>query len=162
MITACENFCRDFSWLIEWLTEVAKNPIWALFFGFWISLYIWRSQTKLSSELDLNREKRSLYREFIAQVGKAVLAKDTETCTPWYFHPEVRRVWALQSEIALIGSEIVGEKTKVVLEALQSRFAKSEPTMKCSDGVLRKVDDCIRFELVRSIEYMKADINRDQ
>lgn len=161
MITACESVCRDFGWLFSWLSDFATNPVWALFFGFWISLFIWRRQTNLSAELELRREKRSLYRDFIAQVGKGVFAKDTEDTTPWHFHPDVRRIWALQAEIVLIGSGQLDKKTKVVLDALEARFNYPDNCVKCTDGVSRSADDAVRFELEQVILHLKADIGEE-
>ncbi|WP_282121376.1 hypothetical protein [Ruegeria atlantica] len=161
VITACENVCRDFHWFFDFLSDVATNPIYAIFLGFGVSLLIWRSQTKLASRLDFNREKRTLYRDFISQSGKAVHEFEATVGIPWQHLPAVRRFWSLKYEITLIGSEAVDQKTKVALDAAEQLFEHPRSKFVSSDGLSREADENFRFELDAVIEAMKADLIKE-
>lgn len=158
VMTACENVCGDFGWLFDWLKEIAGNPVWALFLGGLISLAIWRMQTKLAFELELKREKRELYRNFIRQIGKAARVKHEADADGWDLNPEVRKLWALQKEIVLVGSIASSETSQAVLAALETLFEEVSPRVTSLDGLERSLDENVLFASDRMVDAMRREI----
>jgi len=66
-ITVCENICRDFSWLGEWMPALLAASV-ALLIAF--GAYSW--QKKKDRELQLQLERRSLYGKFARTSREAI------------------------------------------------------------------------------------------
>ncbi|MGR3760610.1 hypothetical protein ACUXV3_10835 [Roseobacteraceae bacterium NS-SX3] len=159
VMAACENVCRDFGWLFEWLRELASNPIWALFIGGLISLMIWRAQTKLSFELALKSEKRELYRAFLSQVERCTLIKQKAGVQDWHLEPDIRKLWALQSEISLIGSVVADEASASVVCAMNDFFMRGEERIISKDGIERSLWDNLSFVASEATSALKKDLD---
>lgn len=160
VMTACENVCRDFWWIGDWLEKAASNPVWALILGGGISLWIWRRQTKLSFELEAKREKRLLYRSYINQIGKSIRAKYENGTEDWSLHPEVRKLWAIQAEISLIGCRSVAIESKRVRDAVETHLNTSDDDAKIAveDGQKLQLDAYVKYRVEKMLRVMRSEI----
>lgn len=91
-ITACENICRDFSWLGEWMPALIAASV-ALLIAF--GAYPW--QKKKDRENELKREQREQYRAFIPE---------------WHFVEEM--LIELQSTNGLTSKNAIHSYTKIL------------------------------------------------
>ena len=114
------------TWIGNWLGAVAQNPVWALFFGAFISLAIWRRQTFLSHRLVENDAKRELYREFIRQIDPAAFGSKPEDT--YVSDIATMRLSALSEEIYLLSSKELGDASAKVL-SLAINFDDSVDTV---------------------------------
>ncbi|UWQ33445.1 hypothetical protein K3555_02690 [Leisingera sp. M527] len=161
VMTVSENVCQDLTIFLEILRNFASNPVWALILGGGISLWIWRRQTKLSFELELKREKRELYRRFISQIGKAAAVKHDIGSGAWELHPEVRRLWALQKEVELVGSASSCETSSGVLDAIEKLLSMKVNQIESSDGVMRSLDENVFFASDQMVVAMKRELGKN-
>ncbi|MEP4037015.1 hypothetical protein [Pseudophaeobacter sp.] len=161
VMTACENVCRDFVWLFDGLNNVANNPVWALVLGGIISVFLWRSQTTLSHSLDLRREKRELFRAYISQIGKAVKVIEEVRTEDVLLHPDVRKLWALQSEISLIASESANISSRRVRDAVEKRSSIKANLIASRDGEYRTLDGNVIWETDQMVEVLKQELGRE-
>ncbi|MEX0349242.1 MAG: hypothetical protein AB3N15_07420 [Paracoccaceae bacterium] len=123
---AVENLRNDFGWIPELLSNFASNPVFALFLGFVMSLFLWRRQTRLSHDLVKQDELRSLYRQFIRQVEPTVCSMKLDL--PMEENKELLELYCLEREIDLVGgAEAIEAAQNVVI---------------CVNDLLLQVDGC--------------------
>ncbi|NOD84520.1 hypothetical protein [Ruegeria sp. HKCCD6119] len=150
-ITACENMCRDFGFLLsDWLKSFAQNPIWALVLGGIISLLIWRSQIKLSERIQFNREKRELYASFVNHVEVAHLAARTKSHLGVNDVPEIMMLLGLQKQINLIAERDTAISASQVVGRVGAIHARVEGERESYRETLQECEDIMRKELARS------------
>ena len=148
--SAAENIREDFGWFPELLVAAFTNPVIALFVGFVASLFIWKSQTRLSHALDLAAERRKLYRDFLAQIEKTTRRIER---SDWSQDPDIRRLWSLQSEIEIVGGSEVVERSASVVVAINDFWMREDQEVISRDGKTRSKFDNVAFE---SRELMRA------
>lgn len=105
VITACENVCGDFGWLVPddpriiqgFLTVVAA--IIASCTAIYIAQVVYPKQKEKDHALDWRAEKRALFRQFLSQVDLAVHIPKGQK---WFWDERFTKLQMLQSEIRLI------------------------------------------------------------
>lgn len=154
-MNAIDNISNDFGWVLPVLNSFASNPVWALTIGALISLGIWRSQTKLGDRLTLNVERRELYRAFIAQIEKATRNVDRNN---WSHDPEIRRLWSLQAEVALLAGMEVTDRSAGVVSAINDYWNRGADQIVSRDGIKRRHFENVQFESRAVLKAMKEEL----
>jgi len=134
-ITTDENVTDCFLWepsFLQWLGEVISNfgPAFALFGVVW--LFFLKRQSDREDEA--KRERRKLYREFIAQ-SQLVLRVPKEA--DWAEDERIRTFWAIQAEISLIGTDPVIDAAAGFVVSTNDFFMSLEQKIMGRDGVMR-------------------------
>lgn len=148
VITVCENVCRDFwFFLSNWMISAAQNPIWALVLGGIISLLIWRSQIKLSEQIQFNKEKRELFSAFVSRVEIAHLAAKTKTGTSVQNVPEIMELHGLGKQINLVAGEETSARVNDVVGNVGNIHARVDGGRESFREALIACEKCMRKEL---------------
>lgn len=122
VMSACENVCRDASWVLPMVNDLA--PIIALA-GAVILFYL---QRRADRSDELRHIKRKLYSNLLKQLSTAY--RDIPNCEGWEQDPRFGRVEELKNEVALLQEQVdLAPHIEKAIEAIRGKNAKDRRGM---------------------------------
>jgi hypothetical protein len=132
---------------VDAIRTFAANPVYALFAGGLISLLVWNRQEHLIYARERRLQRRKLYADFVAQVEQCTARSTDRTRENWHLKPEIRRLWSLQSQVALEGRASVTEASATVVTAINDYWMRDGDRIISKDGKSRTLWDNVATRL---------------
>ena len=145
------------SW-IDWIADlvVRLSPLFTLGGVVWLFF----AQRRTDAQRTDKAERTKLYRSFIAQIQHCTKVWQNERNDQWHLDPEIRKLWSIQGEIELIGSQTATAASAAVVVAVNDLFIGESPTVISSDGTERVRWDNVAFESKQLLATLKKDLEK--
>ncbi|EDQ06050.1 hypothetical protein DSM14862_03040 [Sulfitobacter indolifex] len=160
-MTALDNIREDFFWFpsaVVWIGELVANlsPL----IGLMGAIYLYYKKEEASRYAENRRERITLYRGFMAQVEKSTAVFQRDKTENWHLHEEIRKLWALQSEIALVGSDAAIEASAHVVTAINDLFLSEDGCVISRDGETRTTWGNVVFAGKDATQKLREDLDK--